>query len=292
MSRAGGAALAAPRGALDRRARTTVLRGLMVSFRAAFPYAGRVGAPDYSIVVPAYNEEALLPRTLASLAEAMAATNATGEIVVCDNNSTDLTAERARAAGARVVFEPVNQISRARNAGARAARGRFLVFVDADTIVAPELLEAALDLLQSARVCGGGSTVRLEGADPDGLAAAAIRSWNRLSRWRRLAAGSFVFVTREAFEAVGGFSERVYASEEIWLSRAVRRWGAARGLEFAILDEHPALTSNRKSDWYPAAVLLGSALLILVFPWAVCSRRLCWLWYRRPAMASNGDRTH
>lgn len=249
-----------------------------------------MGAPDYSIVVPAYNEEALLPRTLASLAEAMTATIATGEIVVCDNNSTDLTAERAREAGTRVVFEPVNQISRARNAGARAARGRFLVFVDADTIVAPELLGAALDLLQRGRVCGGGSTVRLEGADPDSLVAAIVRSWNRLSRWRGLAAGSFVFVTREAFEAVGGFSERVYATEEIWLSRAVRRWGAARGLEFAILDEHPILTSNRKSDWYPAAVLLGSALLILVFPWAVRSRRLCWLWYRRPAPASNGDR--
>ena len=44
------------------------------------------------------------------------------EVVVCDNNSTDRTAEIARAAGARVVFEPFNQIARARNTGARGLR--------------------------------------------------------------------------------------------------------------------------------------------------------------------------
>ena len=79
--------------------------------------------PRYSIVVPAWNEEALLPATLASLRTAMAAVPHEGEIVVCDNNSTDGTAAAARAGGARVVFEPRNQIARARNAGARAARG-------------------------------------------------------------------------------------------------------------------------------------------------------------------------
>ena len=52
---------------------------------------------------------------------------------MCDNNSKDRTAEIARAAGARVVFEPVNQIARARNAGAAAATGIWLVFVDADS---------------------------------------------------------------------------------------------------------------------------------------------------------------
>jgi glycosyltransferase involved in cell wall biosynthesis len=68
-------------------------------------------APDYSIVLPAYNEAALLPATLVQLREAMAEAPLAGEVVVCDNNSTDATAELARAAGARVAFEPVNQIS-------------------------------------------------------------------------------------------------------------------------------------------------------------------------------------
>ena len=86
---------------------------------------------DYSIVIPAYNEEELLPRTLHALAAAMATTDLLGEVVVTDNNSTDATAAVAAAHGARVVFEPINQISRARNCGAAAALGDFLIFVDA-----------------------------------------------------------------------------------------------------------------------------------------------------------------
>ena len=67
-----------------------------------------------SVVVPAYNEERLLPATLANLRNLLPAAS---ELIVCDNNSTDGTAQIARAFGAVVVFEPVNQIARARNTG-------------------------------------------------------------------------------------------------------------------------------------------------------------------------------
>jgi glycosyltransferase involved in cell wall biosynthesis len=238
-------------------------------------------APDYSIVLPAYNEAALLPATLARLREAMAGIALRGEIVVCDNNSTDATAEVARAAGAQVVFEPVNQISRARNTGARATRGRLLVFVDADTLVPRSLLARALDALASGRACGGGAAVVMDGLT-SGLALRMLALWNELSRRRRLAAGSFVFCLREAFLAVGGFSEAVYASEEIWLSRDLKRWGLSRGYEFLILDE-AVTTSGRKALWYPAPVLLAVMVGFVVCPWLVRSRHYCWLWYRRPA---------
>lgn len=237
--------------------------------------------PDYSIVVPAFNEEALLPRTLERLKEAMATVALTGEIVVCDNNSTDATAAVARDHGATVVFEPARQISRARNAGARAAQGRFLVFVDADTEVPAPLLRAALDRLSSGEVSGGGATVAMEGID-EGFSSRLVSLWNTVSRARRLAAGSFLYVLREAFEAVGGFSEGVYASEEIWLSRAVRRWGRRRGLQFEIIEHPPVVTSGRKTRWYPTPVLLSVALLIMLMPILLRSRRFCWLWYRRP----------
>ena len=87
-----------------------------------------------SIVIPAWNEEKLLPATLQALHSACASFSAAGiswEVIVCDNNSTDRTAEVARASGASVVFEPVNQISRARNTGAAAASGSWLLFLDA-----------------------------------------------------------------------------------------------------------------------------------------------------------------
>ncbi len=205
-----------------------------------------------------------------------------GEIVVCDNNSTDATAAVARDRGRLVVFEPVNQISRARNAGARAARGRFLVFVDADTEIPAALLHGG----PRATLLGPGLRGRGHrghGGDRPGPCPRLVTLWNALSRARHLAAGSFVFVLREAFDAVGGFSEKVYASEEIWLSRAVRRWGRPRGLRFEIIESPPVLTSGRKTRWYPTPVLLSVALLIMLMPFLLRSRRFCWLWYRRPA---------
>ncbi len=237
--------------------------------------------PDYSIVVPAYNEEALLEATLTALADAMRQVSLAGEVVVCDNNSTDGTAALAHASGALVVSEPVNHISRARNAGALAARGRYLVFVDADTLVPPALLEAALAALTSGRIVGGGAAISMHPA-PSAVGARMLALWNRFSRRVRLAAGSFIFVRKDAFEAVGGFSLKVYASEELWLSRAVKRWGAKRGLEFVILPSPPVITSARKTEWYSQGTLLATALLLFVFPFAVRSRALCWLWYRRP----------
>jgi glycosyltransferase involved in cell wall biosynthesis len=89
-----------------------------------------------SVVVPAFNEEKLITASLAAIRAAMTAFTDrgwAGELIVCDNNSTDRTAELARTAGATVVFEPVNQIARARNCGAAAATGDWLVFVDADS---------------------------------------------------------------------------------------------------------------------------------------------------------------
>src|SRR5688572_1912804 len=77
------------------------------------------------------------------------------ELIVCDNNSTDRTAEIARAAGATVVFEPINQIARARNRGAAAATGDWLIFVDADSYPTRELLEEVRKAILSGALAGG-----------------------------------------------------------------------------------------------------------------------------------------
>src|SRR4030095_13204772 len=84
------------------------------------------------------------------------------EVIVVDNNSTDATAELARGAGARVVFEPINQISRARNAGAIVATGDWLVFVDADTLVSAGTLAEMLALIHTGKYAGGGTRLRYD----------------------------------------------------------------------------------------------------------------------------------
>jgi len=243
----------------------------------------------YTIVVPAWNEAAFLGASLARIREAMAGVSGhEGELVVVDNNSSDATPDIARAAGATVVFEPVNQIARARNAGARVATGDALVFVDADSWPPVALLQAALDRLAGGRVVGGGSTIA-----PDrpvtGGARRGLDFWNRLGSAFKLAAGCFVYCLRDAFEAVGGFSDKVYAGEEIFLSRALKRWGRQNGrLDFDIIDTAPIVTSVRKLDWYSPAQLARQTALVLI-PGALYSKTLCRTWYDTDGRRDGGE---
>ncbi|WP_018880728.1 MULTISPECIES: glycosyltransferase [unclassified Thioalkalivibrio] len=237
-------------------------------------------APTLSVIIPAWNEAEWLPRTLAAVQDALSAVDRPSEIIVVDNASTDATPQIAQRAGCRVVFEPERRISRARNAGAEAATGDDLLFVDADTWPDRDLLQATLKALDSGRVCGGGARV-----DFDHLNHHIYRwgagAWNALAARLKLAAGCYVFCTREAFTAVGGFSEAVYAGEEVFLSRALRRWGRAHGQRVEILDT-PVLTSGRKADWFHPGRHILVVLQVLLLPWSLRSRRLSWFWYTRP----------
>lgn len=238
--------------------------------------------PDYSLIIPAYNEEAFLPTTLAAAREAMAAVLWSGELIVVDNNSSDSTSAVALAHGAdRVVFEPLNQIARARNAGAAASSSPWLVFVDADTRFPPELLRIALDALASETVAGGGARVSME-EKVTPMVARLVTTWNRISRWLNYAAGSFFYCRRDSFEAAGGFEEKVYAGEEIWLARGIKAWAKARGMSFLIIEEPPVITSGRKSDWFTTGDFVRQLAILFLLPGATRSKRLCALWYRRP----------
>jgi glycosyltransferase involved in cell wall biosynthesis len=201
-----------------------------------------------SVIVPAFNEEKLLGESLRAIRLAMGALEE-AELIVCDNNSTDRTAEIARAAGAKVVFEPVNQISRARNAGAKAAGGDWLVFVDADSQPSPLLFLEMKEKLEAGDCLAGGATV----AFPAGAAAPArfvLGLWNAVSRAGKWAAGSFIFCDAQAFREVGGFSGELFAGEELDLFRRLKRLARARGRRIEILHRHPIRTSDRKLALY------------------------------------------
>lgn len=236
---------------------------------------------DYSIVVPAYNEKKWLPKTIPALRDAMQAQALSGELIVCDNNSSDGTGELARNLGAKVVFEPVNQISRARNTGACHAQGRYLVFVDADTFIPAELLSEALERLESEQYCGGGALVTFD-TELTWAFRMGSNAWNWLSKTMKLAAGCFVFCRRDDFNSLGGFSEDVYASEEIWFSRQLRRLGRKHGQHFDIIVDIPAHSSGRKLEWYSTGRQAMLLIMLTFFPFAVRFKSLCGFWYRRP----------
>jgi glycosyltransferase involved in cell wall biosynthesis len=235
----------------------------------------------YSLIIPAWNEQAFLPHTLTRVNEVIASLAARsahhGELIVVDNNSTDNTAAIAKEQGATVVFEPLNQIARARNRGASCAQGDALVFLDADTSCDSELLEHVLDLLEAGATVGGGSVIAPD-RKIDGAALRGLELWNQIALRAKLAAGCFVFCRKDAFDEVGGFDVRVYAGEEIYLSRALKKWGKKNGMSFHIATLSPVLTSVRKLDWYSPVQLVRQTLLVLI-PGAIYSKRFCKTWY-------------
>ena len=234
-----------------------------------------------SVIVPAFNEERLLPASLPSIRAAMAAFEQRGwssELIVCDNNSTDRTAELARAAGARVVFEPFNQIARARNTGAAHAGGDWLVFVDADSQPSVELFADAAGEIEGGRCLAGGSTVLLDSGRPG--VDFIVGFWNALSRINKWAAGSFVFCEAPAFREVGGFNQELYAGEEIDLFRRLKRLARRKARTIVILHRHALRSSDRKARFYTwGDIFTFMAKALFSGGRTLKNRDACYPWY-------------
>ena len=214
-------------------------------------------APRVSVVIPARDEERMLPTTLDSVRTAIVTLGVTAEVIVVNDGSTDRTTEIAREQGARVVDVELHNIGAVRNAGAKQATGAVLVFLDADTQLPPDTLRAALDAIEAGAL-GGGGGVQFDNITwtQRQLAKLFTYYWQR---WHGWAAGCFIFCRREDFEATGGFNEEYFAAEERYLSDALR----ARG-RFVILHEQ-VLTSGRKLRLFSTCKLLGLGFKALLF---------------------------
>jgi glycosyltransferase involved in cell wall biosynthesis len=200
------------------------------------------------------------------------------ELIVCDNNSTDQTAEIARAAGATVVFEPINQIARARNSGAAAATGDWLVFVDADSHPSNELLADVAEEIRSGKCLAGGVTVRLN--ERLFVAGCITRLWNCASRSLKLLAGAFIFVETVAFRKIGGFSHELFVAEELELKKRLKQLARETGKTIVILRRHPIVTSARKMRLYTMREhLCFLAKVIFSNGRALGNREKAHLWY-------------
>jgi len=210
-----------------------------------------------SFIVPAHNEEAVLGETLRCINQAAANADRPFELIVVDDASTDRTAEIAREHEAQVVAVALRNIAAVRNAGARAATGDPLIFVDADTLLPNQTLLAVLNEVERG-VIGGGALVGFD--EPltwyqHAMCGALAIVWQRILRW---AAGCFIYVRREAFQQVGGFDERYFAGEEMFLSRALK----ARGPFKLVRDR--VITSGRKLRMYSARQLVRLAVPLLL----------------------------
>jgi glycosyltransferase involved in cell wall biosynthesis len=224
-----------------------------------------------SFIVPAYNEELELSSTITAIRVASGGTEP-HEIIVVDDASTDSTAEIAGMAGARVITINRRQIAAARNAGARAAKGQYLFFVDADTRISQAHVVEGITALEGGHA-GGSARATMNGFIPL-WGRIFVRFFCALYFGLNLGAGAFLFTTRRNFDAIGGFDEQYFVGEEVYFSLALKKLG-----RFKVLRE-PILTSGRKLRMYSARRILTRMFRLIVGgPIAARSRANLDLWY-------------
>lgn len=170
-----------------------------------------MNSPALSVVIPAFNEAAYLPRylpsVLASLTRWEEITGRTGEVIVVDNASTDATADMASSFGVRVVTESVRNIGRVRNTGAAAARSSRLFFTDADVALPLEAVTAAAAAMDAGAV--GGAIPPLY--TPERLGARLLCAyWDHYRTRRGGAQGVNQFCTADAFHHIGGYRDDLF----------------------------------------------------------------------------------
>ena len=177
--------------------------------------------PVLSIVIPALNEAAGLEATL----QALQPLRLRGvELVLADGGSSDATPTLAQPWVDAVVDAPRGRALQM-NAGAARARADVLLFLHADTRLPPLADVLVLQAVQRSDkgACWGRFDVRIEGRPRMLRVVAALM--NLRSRASGIATGDqAIFITREAFERVGGFPEQVLM-EDIEISRRLKRLG-------------------------------------------------------------------
>ncbi len=220
----------------------------------------------FSLIIPAYNEEALLPQLLKTVEKARI--NYLGgaekiEVIVADNGSTDATAEVACLHGCRVVNVEKRAIAAARNGGAHSALGEVLAFVDADSQIHTETFNAIDRCLRTGTVVAGATGVRMDRMSP-GIAAAYMLIVPLLV-CLGMDAG-VVFCRRKDFQKVGGYNEEMLAGEDVRFLWDLKRLGKTSGRKLARVTSARTIASTRKfdklGDWHYVGLIFRTLLAV------------------------------
>ena len=226
--------------------------------------------PAISLVIPCYNEAALLPRLLDSVDAARRAFSGGPdriEVIVSDNASTDDTAAIAVARGCRVVTSTVRRIGAVRNAGAAAARGAIVAFIDADSQVHVDTFNVIAALMARPDVAGGST-----GGTMERWSAGIALTYAMFIPivWATTMDIGVVFCRRADFEAIGGYDASMKFAEDVKFLVALRRLGRTRGSRLVRARAVKVIASTRKfdqfGDWHYLTLMVKG-------PWYLISRR-------------------
>ena len=196
-----------------------------------------------AIIIPAYNEEKCLPATLAALDEAK---TADVEIIVVDNESTDTTRAIATAHGAKIVDEHEHNIGKVRNTGAANADADVFVFLDADTVVRPDMFEKIIEVLRDPRCVGGAAEVIYEPIKGRPFVQFFMKLWPILGRFTRMRGGALQFCRADVFHELGGYDTTIWVGEDIDFHWRLDKLAAKRESFTTLIESPKVLTSSRR----------------------------------------------
>ncbi|MHC4710549.1 MAG: glycosyltransferase family 2 protein, partial [Planctomycetota bacterium] len=114
---------------------------------------------NISFIIPAYNEQDYLGKTLQRLTDSAEAVGEPYEIIVVADGCIDGTVEVARQHETRLLEVELRHIAAVRNAGAAVATGDLFIFVDADTLIPQETLAATVRAIRNGAAGGGARPV-------------------------------------------------------------------------------------------------------------------------------------
>jgi glycosyltransferase involved in cell wall biosynthesis len=177
-----------------------------------------------SIIVPAHNEEKYITNCLESIKANTLSAEKFEILVVCDGCNDD-TEEIAKKYTKKVYNVYERNVSATRNFGAMKATGDVLVFVDADSIIAVDLLQKIQDVMGSATIGGTVRTMSLEKLWKSDLLWNITHAVRSLFYWTLPTASGLIFCRADAFAAVQGFDVQRYLAEDTHLLLALKGWG-------------------------------------------------------------------
>jgi glycosyltransferase involved in cell wall biosynthesis len=165
------------------------------------------------------------------------------EIIVSDGGSEDNTVKIARKYANRVIVKNTN-VAGGRNVGAKIAKGKILVFIDADTILMPDTMEKVVSVFENKNVMGATCSALPLTAEAKYVGVymfynSFVKASIRIKKPQ--VAGFFCAYRKDVFDAVGGFDEHVGILEDFHLSRRVGEIGKIVFVEPALV-----LTSHRR----------------------------------------------
>jgi glycosyltransferase involved in cell wall biosynthesis len=206
--------------------------------------------PAISLVIPAHNEAALLPRLLDTIdiaRDRFAGGRDQIEVIVADNGSTDDTAAIARARGCVVAPVEKRMIAAARNGGAAVASAPVLCFVDADMQIHPDTFNAIEAAISNPRFVGGATGVTMERWS---MGIALTYSMILPLVWLTNMDTGVVFMRRADFVATGGYPEGRHYAEDVAFLWKLIRLGRSRGQRMTRLRAFKSIASTRKFEKY------------------------------------------